>query len=67
MCVLGIRPMKKKVGEEKKMYNKYSQLINMNQYSICENFERLMEMVENNFYFQCLITLGHLYVGHFLG
>jgi hypothetical protein len=34
----------------------------MNQYSICENFEGWMEMVENNFYFQCLIALGHSYV-----
>lgn len=44
------------MGEEN---NKYSQLINMNQYSICENFKRLMEMVENDFNFQSLVALGH--------
>jgi hypothetical protein len=47
------------MGEENEMYNKYSQLINMNQYSICENFKRLMEMVENDFNFQSLVALGH--------
>jgi len=50
---------KTKMGQEKEMYNKYSQLINMNQYSICGNFKRLMEMVENDFNFQSLVALGH--------